>query len=529
MENLLELSLIRTPINGSIPKEIENLTSLEWMDLHLNKLACTIPIEIRNLRSLSYFDINGNSISGTIPTEIGSLKRLEYLDVGGNLISGTIPTEIGNLRILNFLDFLTNSLSGTIPKEIGNCTLLTNFFLSNNNLSGTIPPEFTYLTKLKELNLSYNKLSGTIPSFLAYFNILDLSYNQLSGTVPLFFGTLSSLDLSNNQLSGTIPKLSLTLASPMNIDLSSNNFNGLIPNWFQIYPNLYFFSNQTNYYDQTFNYWIRSFRYFGWCGVVVFDCDCFQSKCLLSCYDNKYILPLLSPPYTVKICNTSLNVTNSTVPGPDMNHSNTSIDYLQIIDVQGFASIQWNGEPFVNISNSKVQINENLSIFSLALFNSDVIVNGSYSITNGSLLLLHSHLIIKESMKFGGTMTFIGISLISCFDSIEIQSTTIFVDWNKKDTQELISFTNQSKIDLSSILVKITNTDQPNCYHLQVKSFKLILIMDCESANSNHGLIGGIVGGVIGFIFVVGLVYFPWRMKKEKASWDKFRGKLATK
>ena len=88
-----------------IPKEIDNLTQLNRLDLYNNKLTC-------------------------IHKEIGNLTQLTELYLGSNLLT-SIPNEIGKLTQLNRLDLYNNKLT-SIPKEIGNLTQLSELYLCTN-------------------------------------------------------------------------------------------------------------------------------------------------------------------------------------------------------------------------------------------------------------------------------------------------------------------------------------------------------------------------------------------------------------
>ena len=70
-------------------------------------------------------DLSYNELNGTIPAEIGNLTSLTELELSFNLLSGTIPAEIGYLTSLTELELYSNQLSGTIPAEIGYLTSLT--------------------------------------------------------------------------------------------------------------------------------------------------------------------------------------------------------------------------------------------------------------------------------------------------------------------------------------------------------------------------------------------------------------------
>jgi len=63
-------------ISGSIPEEIYNLNSLQWVDLSWNQITGSISPSIGNLQSLTQVLIYNNLLSNDIPSEMGLLKNL---------------------------------------------------------------------------------------------------------------------------------------------------------------------------------------------------------------------------------------------------------------------------------------------------------------------------------------------------------------------------------------------------------------------------------------------------------------------
>lgn len=90
-------------------------------------------------------DINGRvteiflsyrGLTGAIPKELGQLTSLMYIQLHNNKLTGPIPKELGQLSNLILLQLHNNELTGSIPKELGQLTNLTRLHLQNNQLSG---------------------------------------------------------------------------------------------------------------------------------------------------------------------------------------------------------------------------------------------------------------------------------------------------------------------------------------------------------------------------------------------------------
>ena len=87
--------------------------------IYENSLTGTIPTELGNLSSLQWLNLYENQLSGSIPSELGNLSSLQSLHLYENQLSGSIPSELGNLSSLQFLNLYENQLSGSIPSELG--------------------------------------------------------------------------------------------------------------------------------------------------------------------------------------------------------------------------------------------------------------------------------------------------------------------------------------------------------------------------------------------------------------------------
>jgi hypothetical protein len=80
-------------------------------------------------------------IDGSIPSQVGDLTTLKSLSLTGNTLTGVLPTVLGRLTELRQLWLYDNSLSGPIPSELGNLARLGTLQLESNNLSGAMPSE----------------------------------------------------------------------------------------------------------------------------------------------------------------------------------------------------------------------------------------------------------------------------------------------------------------------------------------------------------------------------------------------------
>ncbi|KAK9030928.1 hypothetical protein V6N11_032331 [Hibiscus sabdariffa] len=233
--NLVYLNLAQFVVNGSIPPQIGDLSSLEYLDLSYNSLTGELPRSLGKLTRLKELKLHDNSFQGSIPMDWGNLKSLMSLKMMSCNIGGPIPYEIGNLKNLSVLSLTKNKLSGLIPSSLSNLSSLSVLYLDSNLLQGPIPHEIGNLKNLQVLSLTRNKLGGSIPSSLSNLSSLSLLYldsNLLQGPIPHEIGNLKNLkvlSLTTNKLSGLIPSSLSTVSSLSDLYLDSNLLQGPIP------------------------------------------------------------------------------------------------------------------------------------------------------------------------------------------------------------------------------------------------------------------------------------------------------------
>uniref|UniRef100_A0A0D9XYE6 non-specific serine/threonine protein kinase n=1 Tax=Leersia perrieri TaxID=77586 RepID=A0A0D9XYE6_9ORYZ len=221
---------------GTVPKFPRNLTSMHMSD---NSLSGTLPSDF-GAPMLEMLVLHNNSISGTIPSSLCSLKQLYILDLSGNMLTGEVPTCQEDLnppaRALAVINFNSNKLSGEFPLVLQSCPQLVFLDLSYNQFSGSLPLWIgeKYLPYLSLLRLRSNMFSGHIPMELTkigQLQFLDLAQNKFFGTCVqgAFYDTIISYQPVSVQTKGQQLEFSVQISRVVNLDLSSNNFTGAIP------------------------------------------------------------------------------------------------------------------------------------------------------------------------------------------------------------------------------------------------------------------------------------------------------------
>ena len=152
-------------LDGMIPAELGDLSSLEWLYLHRNDLSGMVPGALGSLTSLKRLYLYDNDLTG-LEAGLGGMTSLDRLFVQRNALTGAIPSDLGSLTNLRWLSLYDNDLTGAIPSELGSMTSLERLYLHKNDLIGAIPSTFSNLSNLEYMVLHRTGLSGPIPTWL---------------------------------------------------------------------------------------------------------------------------------------------------------------------------------------------------------------------------------------------------------------------------------------------------------------------------------------------------------------------------
>jgi Leucine-rich repeat (LRR) protein len=251
--NLEALSVYDNSLEGSIPSELGNLVKLEALALNDNSLRGVFPklssgwsmmqsmnlsanmfsgdisiFGFTNFTSLQVLDLSLNRFSGTLPASLFSLPALQSVILSQNCFSGSLPSSMcmnNKLRSI-VLDLLTGSC-GSRSGEVFQGIVLAHY------MTGTIPSCIWSTSSIRTLHLVGNGLHGSVTdlSNASVLSVLALGSNQLTGTIPISFQlhNFTQLDLSINRLSGMLTSALVVSPNATVYDLSSNRLSGDIP------------------------------------------------------------------------------------------------------------------------------------------------------------------------------------------------------------------------------------------------------------------------------------------------------------
>lgn len=307
-----------------------------------------IKIDLRNNQIYSHA-LSSNSIdSGLL-----ELKYLNYLDLSWNFFNySKIPNFLGLMLELRYLNLSHASFQGKVPPRLGNLTKLVVLDLSFNdyfiNRRMLLNYEGEWISRLSSLQfldlggMNFNEASNlmqvvsSLPLLSLRLSSCSLqnghfSYGLLNSS---FLARIQLLDLSLNNFNGLILEAFQNMTSLKSLYLSRNGFGGPIPLWFRNFRNLVVLSLEQNMFTSIeggFSSIIRNN-----CGLKVFDLSenydlggdvfgSYENNVSLGC--NRYDLQVLDLHYTSvknkipdwlgKFENLqSLNLRNSYIYGP---------------------------------------------------------------------------------------------------------------------------------------------------------------------------------------------------------------------
>ncbi|KNA22034.1 hypothetical protein SOVF_036960 [Spinacia oleracea] len=242
--NLLESS--KDLKGGSFPARFGlSLTSLDVSGNQLSGDQLLPWVLSQGCEKLSYLALKGNKLVGSF--SLSKCSNLEFFDVSSNNISTPIPEFGGNCPKLKHLDLSSNKFVGKIEgNALVGCNSLSLLNVSNNQFSGGFPT-LPSSSSLEFVYMGSNKFQGLIPDSLAddfCSNLveLDLSFNNFSGMVPTGFEScnlLQNFDVSSNNFTGDLPvDMLLKMVNLRKLNLAFNNFVGALPDSFSLLGSL---------------------------------------------------------------------------------------------------------------------------------------------------------------------------------------------------------------------------------------------------------------------------------------------------
>ena len=237
LTNLVTLQAPYNKISGALSSKIGKLLKLQALWLQSNKMVGPLPTQL-GLLNLTILSLRENAYQGTIPRELEHLSSLLVLDLGYNELSSSIPDYLGSLKMMQTISLDHNRFTGRLPSIM--LLDVASFSVSYNLLTGQIPSSLLSLS-LELLDISGNFFTGTLPSNWIKspsLSLFSFQENNITGSLPSTIGTmqnLQSLNGASNSLTGTVPK-ELANTQLTELTLQDNQLSGSLPTEIEILP-----------------------------------------------------------------------------------------------------------------------------------------------------------------------------------------------------------------------------------------------------------------------------------------------------
>uniref|UniRef100_M8BML4 Tyrosine-sulfated glycopeptide receptor 1 n=1 Tax=Aegilops tauschii TaxID=37682 RepID=M8BML4_AEGTA len=268
LQNLTRLDVLRNNFSGIVPENIYSCSNLIALRVSLNHFHGEISPRIGNLhlslarnpftnitkafhvfnsfRNITTLIITENFVNEIMPQDetLDGFQNLQFLNMADSSLTGRLPVWLSKLRKLKVLKLSNNRLTGPMPGWINSLHSLFYLGVSNNSFTGHIPIALMEVPMLKdntsaylvpghvELPLFWRNISRQYHFLTAFPMLLNLSLNNFTGVIPPKIGqlkVLSELDFSSNKLYGVVPLSVCNLTKLEVLDLSNNHLRGVIP------------------------------------------------------------------------------------------------------------------------------------------------------------------------------------------------------------------------------------------------------------------------------------------------------------
>ncbi|XP_059649795.1 receptor protein kinase TMK1-like [Cornus florida] len=225
-------------LKGSLPPNLNNLTSLQVFEVMGNELTESLP-SFAGLASLSSLLLNNNNFSSIPADFFRDMSSLQAVYLDYNPFSAwSIPDSLKSASALQTFSAVSANISGKIPDFLGVDTFpgLQTLHLSFNNFEGGLPASFSG-SSIQSLWLNGlsdgSKLNGTIDVLKNMTQLTEvwLQSNSFSGPIPDLSGLigLKTLSLRDNGFTGPVPESLVDLPSLQTLNLTNNMLQGPTP------------------------------------------------------------------------------------------------------------------------------------------------------------------------------------------------------------------------------------------------------------------------------------------------------------
>nr|GLL26760.1 probable leucine-rich repeat receptor-like protein kinase At5g49770 [Ipomoea trifida] len=205
LQKLSILALNSNNFTGEIPATLGNLSKLYWLDLADNQLTGSLPVSTGKdpgldlLKKAKHFRLDRNLLNGSVPSNLNNLTSMIELDLSNNSFrQSEAPDWFSSLQSLTTLVIEYGSLQGPVPQKLFAFPQIQQVKLRNNAFNDTLNMGSSIGQQLQLVDFQNNEISAvTLGS--GYKNTLILIGN------PVCTSALANTDYCHLQQQATKP------------------------------------------------------------------------------------------------------------------------------------------------------------------------------------------------------------------------------------------------------------------------------------------------------------------------------------
>lgn len=183
-----------------------------------NQLNGSIPRTIGLVQTLEALRLDRNALTGNVPLDLNNLTNVGELNLAHNFLSGPLPNLTG-MNSLNYVDLSNNSfLPSEAPVWFTTLPSLTTLVIENGSLQGDVPQKLFTLPEIQQVKLRNNAFNDTLDmghSIGQQLQLVDLQNNQIS-SVTLGSGYQNTLILIGNPVCSALENTNYCQLKPQN-------------------------------------------------------------------------------------------------------------------------------------------------------------------------------------------------------------------------------------------------------------------------------------------------------------------------
>ncbi|KAL2477666.1 Leucine-rich repeat protein kinase family protein [Forsythia ovata] len=173
----------KNQLSGEIPPQLfsSDMTLIHLL-LENNLLTGNIPSTLGLVQSLEVVRLDKNSLSGSVPPNLNNLTSVQELFLANNKLTGPLPNLTG-MTSLNYVDLSNNSFAvSDVPPWFSTLQSLTTLIMEDTQIQGQLPDSMFSPFQLQTVVLKNNKIKGTLNIGSSHSNqlqLIDLRYNLI--------------------------------------------------------------------------------------------------------------------------------------------------------------------------------------------------------------------------------------------------------------------------------------------------------------------------------------------------------------